>query len=74
MRQGDAVTIGIWVVAIAIHLGLDVVIGKVDPAADGLGTAGILAYLALVLAAQQVVTLRRSQKPAVSADHQPRRA
>ncbi|WP_052589994.1 DUF1453 family protein [Luteipulveratus mongoliensis] len=61
MRQGNAVTIALWVVSIAVHIGIDVLIGGTGSAAEGLGTTSILAYLAAVLAVQQFVTLRRAE-------------
>ena len=60
-RQGNVSTIVLWVVGIAIHLGFDTLIGRTSSEAKGLASTAILLYLAIALAAQQYVTLRRAE-------------
>lgn len=60
IRQGNWLTAVLWVGGLAIHLGIDAVIGRVDSSAAGLGQVAVLLYLGLALAAQRYVTLRRS--------------
>ena len=62
LRRGNAVTVALWVAAIAVHLGLDLLIAQTGDAAEGLGQAGLLAYLAVALATQQAVTLWRASQ------------
>ncbi|WP_394942004.1 hypothetical protein [Psychromicrobium sp. YIM B11713] len=64
MRQGNWVTVLLWIVGIAIHLGIDWLGVRMSPpsqaaAAETLGTTGILLYLAVALAAQRFSTLSR---------------
>ncbi|NYE96638.1 lysylphosphatidylglycerol synthetase-like protein (DUF2156 family) [Psychromicrobium silvestre] len=64
MRQGNWITIVLWVVGIALHLGIDWLGVQLSPAeqsagAEALGTTGILLYLAVALAAQRFATLSR---------------
>jgi len=61
-RQGNASTIVLWIVAIAIHFGADAVIGHEAPNAKGLADTGVLLYLAFALAAQQAVVIERGRK------------
>ncbi|HET6152514.1 MAG TPA: hypothetical protein VFE15_06125 [Marmoricola sp.] len=59
-RQGNAMTIVLWVVGLAIHFGIDAVIAHTSHAARDLGNDGVLLYVALALAAQRWVTLHRA--------------
>ena len=56
-RQGNALTIGLWIIGIAIHFGGDTLI---DSSAKGLSTTTILLYLAISLGVQQVVVKARA--------------
>jgi hypothetical protein len=56
-RQGNAVTIVLWIVGIAIHFGGDTLI---DGSAKGLSTTTILLYLAISLGVQQMVVRARA--------------
>ncbi|HEX4225115.1 MAG TPA: hypothetical protein VHZ97_22305 [Pseudonocardiaceae bacterium] len=56
-RQGNVLTIVLWVVAIAIHIGGDTLI---DSSAKGLSTSTLLLYLAVSLGVQQVVVRYRA--------------
>ncbi|WP_104091453.1 hypothetical protein [Arthrobacter sp. GMC3] len=63
-RQGNWLTIVLWVVGIAIHLGLDQageVLSPNNGATNSLGTVGIMLYLAVALAAQRFATLARAK-------------
>lgn len=56
-RQGNAVTIVLWIVGIAIHFGGDALI---DSSAKGLSTTTLLLYLAISLGVQQLVVGARA--------------
>ena len=56
-RQGNAMTIVLWLVAIGIHFGLDALI---DSSAKGLSTSTLLLYLAVTLGVQQLVVRYRA--------------
>ncbi len=58
-RQGNVLTVLLWIVAIAIHLGGDTLI---DSAAKGLSTATLLLYLAVTLGVQQMVVRYRATR------------
>ena len=63
-RQGNWLTVVLWVVGIAIHLGLDDAGALLSPnngAVNSLGTVGIMLYLAVALAAQRFATLARAK-------------
>ncbi|ALE05262.1 hypothetical protein AL755_06890 [Arthrobacter sp. ERGS1:01] len=63
-RQGNWLTVVLWVVGIAIHLGLDdagVLLSPNNGAVNSLGTVGIMLYLAVALAAQRFATLARAK-------------
>lgn len=60
-RQGNGATVVLWLVGLAIHLGIDVVLGAVESDARGLGLASLWLYLALALAAQRYAVLRRAR-------------
>ncbi len=67
-RQGNWLTVLLWVGGLLVHLGIDRVGGLLAPAsqqvaATALGTSGILLYLAVALAAQRFATLRRAPLP-----------
>ncbi|MDQ6752656.1 MAG: hypothetical protein M3017_04395 [Actinomycetota bacterium] len=63
-RQGNWLTVVLWIAGLAVHLGLDQVGVALAPtsqhgAAAAAGLAGILLYLGVALAAQRFATLRR---------------
>lgn len=60
-RKGNATTLVLWLVGLALHLGLDVVIKHVDDSAAGLGSSSVLLYLAVTLGVQQVLVLERAE-------------
>jgi hypothetical protein len=61
MRQGNAITVVLWLAGLGVHLVLDLLIDGVDRGAAGIGTDTILLYLAVALAAQRFTTIRRAQ-------------
>lgn len=58
-RQGTWLTVGLWVVAIGVHIGLDALF---DGPAKGLGAASILLYLAVSLGVQRLVVQSRASR------------
>lgn len=60
VRQGTALTIVLWLVAVGLHLGADALLAHVEPSVSGVGSASILLYLGVVLALQQLVVQRRA--------------
>lgn len=56
-RQGNVLTIVLWLVAIGIHFGIDALI---DSSAKGLSTSTLLLYLAVTLGVQQMVVRYRA--------------
>lgn len=56
-RQGNVLTVLLWIIAIGIHLGGDMLI---DGAAKGLSTSTLLLYLAITLGVQQTVVRYRA--------------
>ena len=61
LRQGNAVTVVLWIVGLALHLGVDLAIKHVDASADGLGNSAVLLYLAITLGVQQLLVLERAE-------------
>ncbi|GMA22698.1 hypothetical protein GCM10025864_04570 [Luteimicrobium album] len=61
VRQGPALTVLLWLVAVGVHLGLDVLIDHVDHGLSGLGSASLVLYLGVVLGVQSLVVQRRAQ-------------
>ena len=61
VRQGNAVTVVLWVVGIAVHVLADMLINGVDRSASGAGADTILLYLGIALAAQRIVTMSRAR-------------
>jgi hypothetical protein len=64
VRQGNAVTVLLWGIALAVHLLVDRAIDGVDSQATGLGSTALLLYLGVALAAQRFATLSRAQQAA----------
>jgi hypothetical protein len=61
VRQGNAVTVVLWVIGLAVHVFADMLIKGVDRSASGVGADTILLYLGIALAAQRIVTLSRAR-------------
>jgi len=60
LRRGTAVTITLWLVAVALHLGADEYAKHVDAAAAGLASASLMLYLAVSLGVQTLVVRERA--------------
>ena len=61
-RRGTGLTLVLWFVSIGSHLGLDALVGLLDPAegvGKGLGNATLLLYLAVSLGLQHLVVTHR---------------
>jgi hypothetical protein len=58
-RQGNAVTIVLWLVAIGVHFGADVLIDRTG-AATGLASASLLLYIAVSFGVQRLVVQSRA--------------
>lgn len=61
-RRGTALTLVLWFCSIGSHLGIDALVGHLDPAegiGKGLGNATLLLYLGVSLGLQHLVVLRR---------------
>jgi hypothetical protein len=62
-RRGTVLTAMLWVVSLAAHLGIDVVVDH-STTAKGLASASILLYLGVTLGVQrEVIRLRAAQLP-----------
>lgn len=59
LQRGTPVTLALWGLSIAAHLGADALMHGEGSNASGLGSAGIVLYLALTLGVQRVVVVRR---------------
>jgi hypothetical protein len=59
--KGNLVTAGLWVVAVAAHLGYDYLIAQHKGIGD-IGDATVLLYLAVSLAVQRVIVTMRAQR------------
>lgn len=60
-RKGNAITLVLWVVGLALHLGSDLWVKHVDPSANGLSSTAVLLYLAVTLGAQQFYVIERAK-------------
>jgi 4-hydroxybenzoate polyprenyltransferase len=61
MRQGNVITIVLWVVGIGLHLGLESFSGHINPASASITNTSILLYLGISLAVQRYITLQRAR-------------
>jgi hypothetical protein len=59
--RGSLLTAGLWVVALAAHLGYDYLVGR-DTSMAQLGTATLLLYLIASLGVQRLVVAYRAQR------------
>jgi hypothetical protein len=62
VRQGNAVTVVLWIVGLALHIGIDVLLKRTAPAADQLGSVSLLLYLAVTVAAQRWVVTGKAAR------------
>lgn len=60
LRRGNALTVALWIAAVAAHLGIDVYARHVDSAAAGLATASLVLYLVVSLGVQALVVRERA--------------
>lgn len=61
MIQGNWVTAALWLVGIAVHVGLDLLVRAFDPASEPVNTASIMLFVAVSIGAQALVAVRRSR-------------
>jgi hypothetical protein len=61
-RQGTLATAVLWIVAIAVHIVIDLIIGSTDKSASGVAAASILVYLAISLGVQREVLRARAAR------------
>jgi hypothetical protein len=73
-QQGSAITVVLWIAAVAVHVGVDLVGGISEPRHSAAATsvtttlsASIVLYIALSLGVQRVVVARRAQLVGVGA-------
>jgi hypothetical protein len=59
--QGHALTAALWIVGIAVHIGLDLLARAIAPSADVVNASSVLLFIAVSLGVQGLVTLRRAQ-------------
>jgi len=59
--QGDLVTAGLWVLALAAHLGYDYLVGQ-HKDIGSIGTATLVLYLAVSLGVQRLIVAFRAQR------------
>lgn len=65
LRKGTAVTAGLWIAAIAVHIGADIWLDGLSDIA-GLGASSIMVYLAITWAAQGFVVRERASSLSIS--------
>ena len=59
--RGNWLTAGLWIVALAAHLGYDALLDQ-HKSTNGLGTATIVLYLAVTFAVQRVIVQQRARR------------
>jgi len=55
--QGHALTAALWIVGIAVHVGLDLLARAIAPSADAVDASSVLLFIAVGLGVQGLVTL-----------------
>lgn len=70
-RKGNALTVVLWAVGIAVHIGLDLVAAQLQPSTESFGSNTLLLYIALALGAQKFVVLERAKRLAEHPDEAP---
>jgi hypothetical protein len=60
--QGNWLTVVLWVLAVAAHLGYDFVVSGGGSKAEAFGNATILLYLAITFGAQRLIVQARAQR------------
>jgi NAD/NADP transhydrogenase beta subunit len=71
MRRGNAWTVALWVVGIALHLGIDLFSTHLDKSAEGFASSTLLVYIGLALGAQRFVLLGRARSIVEHPDEAP---
>ena len=66
-RAGTAASVALWLVPTGLHLGVDHLAARVDPAAAGLGADTLVLYLAVTLGAQRLVLAARARRMGAAA-------
>jgi len=59
--QGHALTAALWIVGIAVHVGLDLLARAIAPSADAVDASSVLLFIAVGLGVQGLVTLQRAR-------------
>jgi hypothetical protein len=59
--QGHAMTAALWIVGIAIHIGLDLLARALAPSADAVNASSVLLFIAVSLGVQGLVTMQRAR-------------
>jgi hypothetical protein len=59
--QGHAMTAALWIVGIAIHIGLDLLAQAIAPSADAVDASSVLLFIAVSLGVQGLVTMQRAR-------------
>jgi hypothetical protein len=59
--QGHAMTAALWIVGIAVHVGLDLLARAIAPSADAVDASGVLLFIAVSLGVQGLVTMQRAR-------------
>lgn len=70
-RRGTAVTLVLWFCSIGAQVGIDALLGRLDPSgsAAGLGNATLLLYLGISLGLQHLVVVQRVRARDDAAQH-----
>lgn len=63
-QQGSLITVGLWLVAIAAHFGIDILVDRSSPA-QGLAGAALTLYIAVSFGVQRFVVRSRAARAAV---------
>lgn len=70
-RRGNAVTVVLWAIGLAVHIGLDLVAATLQPSSEAFGSNTLLLYIALALGAQKFVVLERAKRLTEHPDEAP---
>ena len=61
VRQGNWITVVLWIVGMGLHIGSDVVLERISPHAATLGSSSIVLYIAISLVVQRYVIMQRAE-------------
>jgi hypothetical protein len=59
--QGHAMTAALWIVGIAVHVGLDLLARAIAPSADAVNASSVLLFVAVSLGVQGLMTMQRAR-------------